>query len=321
MKSYTHLASMLLLGIGLLSSCALRYPERSEHQAQALSDPRAHIALSDYKLGQDSIHASLIDINNGTKVYLWEAKNPRAIVLIQHGILGYAMRYVSEYHNMIPRLLAEGFSVCAIDARSHGYSWGKLATLDVADAISDHLAVRLKLEERGLPIFLYGHSMGGIITAGSLTQRGDKIAGTILLAPALYSPRFAPWGLRFLGTGLSVIAPRLPLLSLGETSTADAKTDKLMPTRTIHAISGTSIYVQAKRASKHYQEVTTPLLLIHGDKDKTTDPESSKRMFREVGSKDKSLMIIRGATHSPLNDKSYQESTLQLILTWLRQRS
>ncbi len=307
----------LLLAIGLLSSCALKYPERKEHSDKALTDPRATISLSDYNLGNDTIQASLIDIGNGTKVYLWEAKDAKAVVLVQHGILGYAMRYVSNYYNMIPRLLSRGFSVCAIDARSHGYSSGKNAILDVADAIEDHLRVRNKLSDRGLPIFLYGHSMGGIITAGSLTQSEDKVAGTILLAPALYTPKFAPWGLRILGTGLSTLAPRTPLLSLGEVSRAEMQQDPLMTTRTIYAISGTSIYVQSKRASKRYSHVTSPILLIHGDQDKTTDPEGSKRMYHEVTSKDKELMIIRGAKHSPLNDPSYQESTWQLIINWL----
>lgn len=320
MKVLSLYRLVLLLVVCLFSSCALRYTERPHSTRDALNDSRTKIVLADYGLGQDTIQASLVDIGNSTKVYLWEAKQSRAIVLIQHGILGYALRYVSAYHNMIPRLLAEGFSVCAIDARSHGYSWGSLATLDVRDAISDHLLVRKKLSNKALPIFLYGHSMGGIITAASLTQDERNVAGTILLAPALYSPQFAPWSLRFLGTGLSALFPRLPLLSLGESSPEPKHQDPLMPTRIIRAISGTSIYVQAKRASKRYANVTTPLLLIHGDRDTTTDPESSKRMYREVKSKDKELKIIRGASHSPLNTSQYQESTLQLILMWLKQR-
>lgn len=311
---------LLLLLLATSSSCALRYPERKAHTAQALKDPRAHIALQ-YDTRTDSIHAELIPIGNDTQVYYWPAPRAKAIVLIQHGILGYAMRYVNQYNQMIPRLLEHGYSVCAIDARSHGYSWGQQATLDVADAIEDHKAVRQALVQKGLPIYLFGHSMGGIITAASLVQDTSNLAGVILLAPALYTPKFAPWPLRVVGSALAAVAPSIPIVKLGEMPSDPSKRDPLMPTLTVPVISGVTIYTQAKRASKRYAEVQVPMLFIHSDADKTTDPEGSKRMYRAISSTDKRLLILRGAGHSPLNEKDYKESTLLEIINWLEQRN
>lgn len=309
---------LLLLTAG--SSCALRYPERKTHTAQALKDPRAHIALR-HDGRTDSVHAQTIPIGNDTQVYYWSAPQAKAIVLIQHGILGYAMRYVNQYNHMIPRLLEHGYSVCAIDARSHGYSWGQRATLDVADAIEDHKAVRQALVQKGLPIYLFGHSMGGIITAASLVQDTSNLAGVILLAPALYTPKFAPWPLRVVGSALAAVAPNIPIVKLGEMPSDPSKRDPLMPTLTVPVVSGVTIYTQAKRATKRYAEVQVPMLFIHSDADKTTDPEGSKRMYRAISSTDKRLLILRGAGHSPLNEKDYKESTLLEIINWLEQRN
>lgn len=310
---------LLLLAVAS-TSCALRYPERPALSARALSDPRAHIALQ--RAGRiDSVHAELVTIGNGTLSYYWSAPQPKAIVLIQHGILGYAMRYVNEYNQMIPRLLERGYSVCAIDARSHGYSWGRRATLRVADAVADHRAVRRALASKGLPIYLYGHSMGGIITAASLVEDGADLAGVILMAPALYTPKFAPWAVRVAGTALAAVAPRMPVVKLGEMPRDSTQRDPLVSTRTVPVVSGVTIYTEAKRVSKRYAEVQVPMLFIHSDADRTTDPEGSKRMYRQISSRDKRLLILRGAGHSPLNEKDYRESTLLEIINWLEQRN
>lgn len=323
MKTYrkTGVWVACLLILLMTASCALRYPERPEHSARASLDPRLHIRLADYGLGSDSVQGSILDIGTGTKVYLWMPERAKAIILVQHGILDYALRYVSASNHLIPRFIQAGYAVCAIDARSHGYSYGEQAIVDVQDAVADHLAVRRKLATYGLPVIAFGHSMGGTITARSASLDQTNLAGVILLAPALYSPKFAPWYLRLGGSILSALTPRLGIRRLEKLPDDPAQRDPLVSTLTVAARPGRTIYGEAMRTEKSYKHITIPVLLIHGDADDTTDPASSRRMYERISSQDKTLYILSGSGHSPLNDPRYQQETTSRILAWLAQHT
>src|SRR3954451_16113079 len=89
-------------------------------------------------------------------------QEPRAVVVIAHGVSEHGGRY----RYVVERLVPEGFAVYAIDHRGHGRSSGSKAQIDrmahvVADL--DTLIDRVKADHPGLKLFLLGHSMGGCV--------------------------------------------------------------------------------------------------------------------------------------------------------------
>src|SRR5690606_26355767 len=96
-----------------------------------------------------------------------------------------AERYVARYHALVPQLLRIGIDVYAFDLRGHGRSPGERAIIDVREAVHDHLAARRALHAQSLPVFLFGHSLGGLVTAASVARDPSGVRGVVLSSPFL----------------------------------------------------------------------------------------------------------------------------------------
>ena len=118
--------------------------------------------------------------------YRWSDEDvaPRGVVQIAHGASEYAMRYarVADY------LVRGGYVVYASDHRGHGRTADEFGTFGVArpggwDAIVDdvHVLTRhIAGVHPGLPIVLFGHSMGSMIAQGYVQRWGADLAGLVL---------------------------------------------------------------------------------------------------------------------------------------------
>jgi alpha-beta hydrolase superfamily lysophospholipase len=120
-------------------------------------------------------------------VYRWEpeAAPPKAVVQIVHGMVEHAGRYV----RLAELLTAAGYAVYAADQRGHGQTALTLGDLGYfADRdgwrriLDDQHGVnrRIAADHPGLPIFLFGHSMGSFLAQHYLFTYGDSIAGAVL---------------------------------------------------------------------------------------------------------------------------------------------
>ncbi len=114
-------------------------------------------------------------------------QRPRAVILIVHGLGEHAWRYDAVAN----RLNEWGFVVRGYDQRGHGESGGAQGVLPYEDALLDDLEEVLDDTRRHLaepwscPLFLLGHSMGGLVAA-AFVQRGiAPVDGLILSSPAL----------------------------------------------------------------------------------------------------------------------------------------
>jgi alpha-beta hydrolase superfamily lysophospholipase len=68
-----------------------------------------------------------------------------------------------------------------------------------------------------------------------------------------------------------------------------------------------------------YPQLHTPLLAVHGTADKNANPAGSRQLIQVVASEDKTLHLVAGALHAPLDD-SARDETLAVILRWLEER-
>ena len=105
---------------------------------------------------------------------IWSARDPRAAVLLIHGIGEHCGRYV----NLVTALNASGFSVYGFDQRGHGRSPGRRGHVSSwSDYVVDARAQRdwVVREARGLPVFVFGHSMGSLIALDLLLRHPEGI--------------------------------------------------------------------------------------------------------------------------------------------------
>jgi alpha-beta hydrolase superfamily lysophospholipase len=247
----------------------------------------------------------------------------RAVVVICHGVNSHGGQYLWAAE----QLVAAGYAVYAIDLRGRGKSGGERFYIDhVSDYVVDLAAlIRLaKSREPGLPVFLLGHSAGGVVSCTYALDQQAELAGLICESFAFRVP--APGVVLALIKGLSRIAPRLPVLKLKnkdfsrdpravEALERDPLTaNEVQPAKTVAAL------VRAdERLEREFHRITLPVFILHGTVDKATVPSGSKLFYARAGSKDKTLKMYEGHFHDLLNDLGKDE-VMSDILGWIDQR-
>jgi len=262
----------------------------------------------------------------GVQGYVWHAAAPRAVLLLQHGFREYAKRYVVQYNKLIPRLLEAGLSVYALDLRGHGNSAGRRGMTDIRQAVQDHLTARSKLAGQPLPVFVMGHSLGGLVTASSVARDQEGLRGAILSSAALnlggsVLTRLAARILAHLAPGFGVPHPSGDPTALSRLPEAvgAVKHDPLMFHGKMPARLAATAMEQDRANWRLFARWTVPTLVLHGTADHATDPQGSRRLFAAIASPDKTLHLVDGGYHELLNDTDANK-TLEIILHWLRER-
>lgn len=251
----------------------------------------------------------------------WCADQPKATLVLVHGISEHSARYrhVGEY------LAAHGYTVHTMDLRGHGRSPGKRILVRQIDEHSHDVGALLQWARQGapnLPLFLLGHSMGGlIVTYHTLTQSPD-LRGVILSGPALKLNGASPL-LIAIGHVLAKVAPTLAMATIDtsgisrDPSVVEAnKSDPLIyhegvPAATALAMVKAVSYVERHRAAFHW-----PLLILQGAADRIVNPEGSKSFYEQAGSTDKTLRLYEGLYHEVFNEPE-KEQILAEVVEWL----
>ena len=168
---------------------------------------------------------------------------------------------------------------------------------------------RIRDQRPESPIFLVGHSLGGVIGAAYLIKHGDELAGAVLPAPSVKMPSsLSPWTL-FAGKMLSILLPRLGLVRLeAEGVSRDPavvgayRSDPLVFTGKITARLGTELLEAMGRVLAGAQNIKPPLLILQGAADRLVDPEGARMLFERAGSADKTLKVYEGLYHEVFNE-------------------
>ena len=205
---------------------------------------------------------------------------------------------------------AKGMAAYAIDLRGRGKSEGERFYVDAVDDYADdvkRLIAIAKEREPGLPVFLLGHSAGGVVSCVYALDNQAQLAGLICesFAFKVPAPDFALAAIK----ALSHVAPRLPVLKLKNEDfsrnpqavlalNSDPLTaGEVQPAQTVAAL------VRAdERLEKEFPRMTLPVLIMHGTVDKATLARGSQFFFDTVGSADKTLKLYEGHFHDLFND-------------------
>jgi alpha-beta hydrolase superfamily lysophospholipase len=245
------------------------------------------------------------------------------VVVVCHGVNSHSGQYlwVGE------QLAAAGLAVYALDLRGRGKSAGPRYYIDDVRDYTEDLATLVALaksREPGLPVFLLGHSAGGVVSCTYALDHQAGLTGLICESFAYQVP--APAIVLAIIKGLGRIAPRLPVLKL---RTRDFSRDpaavraldadpltrgEVQPARTVAAL------LQAtERMRREFPTITLPVLILHGTADKATVPAGSEFFHATAGSRDKTLRLYEGHFHDLLNDVG-KEAVLAEIVDWIDAR-
>ena len=260
---------------------------------------------------------------DGLKIFVrsWlpEGK-PRAVVALVPGFNSHSAYYACPAQ----QFAADGLAAYAVDLRGRGNSDGERFYVEkFADYVSDvNLLVQLaKSSNPGVPVYLLGHSAGGVVACLYILDNPGEVNGLICesFAHDIPAPDFALAVFK----GISHVAPHAHILHLkNEIFSRDPKIVQAMnedpliahetqPTKTLAEM------VRAdERLKKEFPLITLPVLILHGTADQATKPSGSKRFYETAGSKDKTLKLYEGHYHDLLNDLD-KEEVMADIQNWI----
>lgn len=250
--------------------------------------------------------------------------SPRAIVVINHGVNSHG----GQHAWTAEQIAASGIAVYAIDMRGRGRSDGKrLALKDVAEHTGDlHKLIGIgKAADPGTPLFLLGHSAGGVVGCSYVLDHQDELAGFICESFAYRVPAPAPV-LWLTKNVLGPLFPALPVLKLkmedfsrDPAAVAALLADPLTRNEVQPAGTVAALLRATDRMRAEFGTVKLPLLILHGTDDKATMYQGSQEFFAKAGSADKTLKLYDKHYHDLLNDTG-KEKVLADILAWIEER-
>ena len=269
------------------------------------------------------VREETFESRGGVKIHLrsWQpAGAARAVVVLCHGVNSHGGQYVWPAEQLVDA----GFAVYALDLRGRGKSEGeRFYVEDVADYVGDvDGTIRIaKSRHAGLPVFLLGHSAGGVVSATYTLDHQSELAGFICESFAFQvpAPGFALATLK----GLAHIAPRLPALKLrnedfsrDSEAVARLNADPLIAHEVQPAATVAALVRADERLREEFPKITLPVLIMHGTADKATVCHGSEFFYQTAGSKDKTLKLYEGHYHDLLADTG-KEAVLADVRAWI----
>ena len=233
---------------------------------------------------------------------------PRAVLLIVHGYGEHSGRYMNVVNCFVP----SGYAVYALDHAGHGRSEGTRAYVDRFTDYTTLLQAYVNMVREwqpGIPLFLFGHSMGSLITARFLLDRPSGIAGVVLSGTATEVADGVSPVTILLGRILSSLAPKAGLMALEadaicrDPAVVEAYVqDPLVYTGKMTARLGAECLKTQQRVTSEASTITEPMLLVHGADDRLTPLSGAQSLYGAIGSTDKTLKVYEGLYHEVCNE-------------------
>ena len=253
-------------------------------------------------------------------------EDPRAALLVAHGLAEHSGRYGNLVDHFVPR----GYAVCGLDQRGHGRSEGLRCYIDSFSEYVDDLKSFfdiIRLEHGKAKVFLVGHSMGATIATAFAVRHQDRLTGLILSGMTLEAGSSVSAGMKLAARILSVLVPKMGV-SVIDASTisrdqavVDAYVnDPLVYRGKVRARLGAEILKTIDGLHSQVAEITLPILIMHGTADRLSDPEGSQLLYDRVGSRDRTLKLYEGFYHEIFNEPEHGQ-VLADVESWLAARA
>ena len=262
--------------------------------------------------------------NDGLEMYAqsWEPEGtPKAVVCLVHGLGEHSGRYA----HVGKAFTDVGFALAAFDLRGHGKSGGPRGHIPSFDAFMDDIeGFQKQLDERfsGLPRFLYGHSLGGILVLNYVLRRKPNFVGVISTAAGLRTSLEEQKAKIMMARVLGALMPSVAIPSgLDPTTISRNKevVDKYVNDPLVHDKMslgfGKIMLSELPWTFEHAHEFSLPLLIMHGTEDKLGYARGSEEFASHV-KQNCTLKLWNGLYHE-LHNEPEQNEVLAFMIDWM----
>lgn len=246
----------------------------------------------------------------------------KAVVALVHGFGEHCDRYCT----VTTALTQAGYAVFGFDNQGHGRSEGQRGHInrwqDYRDNVSAFLA-KVRHHEPSLPLFVLGHSLGGLIVLDFALMSPAGLSGIVISGPPIRPVGIAKPYLVAIARILSGVWPRFTMnvgtgaqsLSRDPDVVQQIQNDPLK-----HSMAtvrwGTECLVAIAAVRRNISQLQVPILLVHGSADKVNDVQGSEEIFERITTTDKTLKIYPGSYHEPHNDLD-RNQVMNDLVHWL----
>lgn len=272
-----------------------------------------------------------LDGSDGATFYIrgWEPNNkkPKALVALIHGLGEHTGRYL----HVGKTVTDAGYALVGFDLRGHGRSGGARGHFpSLATVTQDIRRFFRYLVQRypDLPHFLYGHSLGGLLSLSYALQYSAGLNGVIVTGAALRSPLQEQKVKVAMANVLGSLLPTVTLPSGLDATTISRDADivrKYTNDPLVHDKTSLGLGKAAIKAIEycfaHAKEFKPPLLIMHGAADKLTFSSGSEDFAKlaSENNQDVTLKLWEGLYHEVHNEPEKAE-VLKVMIEWLEKR-
>jgi alpha-beta hydrolase superfamily lysophospholipase len=246
----------------------------------------------------------------------------KAVLVVVHGLAEHCCRYMNVVEHFVPL----GYAVYGLDHYGHGRSEGPRVYVERFDDYIETLKIfvdQVAGWQPGKPLFMVGHSMGGLITPLYLVKYQEGLAGAVISAPGVKVPDTLSPATMTLGRLLSKVAPKAGLTALDPAGVSkDPEVvkayvdDPLVYNGKITARLAAEMLASMERAVAEADAIMLPVLIVQGGADSMIDPEGAQILHDKIGSEDKTLKVYDGLYHEVFNEPEHPE-VLAFVEGWL----
>ncbi len=270
---------------------------------------------------QEGFFKGVRDANVYFQSWLPEGE-PKAALLLAHGLAEHSGRY----GNVIDHFVPLGYAIYGVDHLGHGKSDGERVYVKRFDDYTNTLKIyfdKVRGSQPGKPIFLVGHSMGGLIGAVYLLDHQAELAGAVLSGPAVKIPSDVTPTTIFVGKILSALIPGFGLIRLEANGVSRDPGvvqayvgDPLVHKGKMTARLAAEMLQAMRTIGDQAAGITLPILIVQGSADKLVDPAGAKMLYDAVSSPDKEIKIYNGLYHEVFNEPEH-DRVLRDVEIWL----
>ena len=255
----------------------------------------------------------------------YKPEDTQAVVVLVHGMGEYSRRYE---RTVVPALLKSSTAVISYDQFGHGHSQGKKGHHPGYTYLLDSISHMIEKSEKlfpSIPVFLYGHSMGGNVVINFTLRRKHNLKGAIVTSPFLKLAFDPPGWKMFFGKIIDKVYPSITMpneLDLKFLSKDQQEIEAYKNDPQVHDKVSTRYSLELMKtgewAIQHASSLTIPMLLMHGTKDQITSHLASKEFAEKSNGQVKFVPIENG--YHELHHDIEKDIVLDQICNWIQKQ-
>lgn len=248
--------------------------------------------------------------------------NVKAVLLVVHGAGEHSGRYMNVVNHFVPL----GYAVYGFDHIGHGKSEGEREFIERFEDYTDTLTSYYRMVtawQRGKPVFLLGHSLGGLIVCYYLPEHQADFKGAVISAPAIKVGGGVSPAIITMSKILSALAPRAGLVALDANAISrDPEVvkayvnDPLVFHGKTPARTGGEVLRAMRYVTAEVYRISLPFIVVHGTADKLAEPAGAQMLYDRARSTDKTIKLYEGLYHEVFNEPERAE-VLKDVEIWL----